>query len=56
MLAPEVNGNLLRARRGNGLSSTQKDRSARVWFALDVEIEAVACEAVERLNDGGFVP
>jgi ribosomal protein L11 methyltransferase len=29
------------------LSSTQKDRSARLWFALDVEIEAAAREAVE---------
>jgi ribosomal protein L11 methyltransferase len=29
------------------LSSTQEDRSARLWYALDVEIEAAAREAVE---------
>jgi ribosomal protein L11 methyltransferase len=29
------------------LSSTQKDYSARLWYALDVEIEATAREAVE---------
>ena len=29
------------------MSSTQQDRSARLWYALDVEIEATAREAVE---------
>lgn len=29
------------------MSSTQKDRSARLWYALDVEIEPLAREAVE---------
>lgn len=29
------------------MSSTQKDRSARLWYALDVEIEAASREAVE---------
>jgi ribosomal protein L11 methyltransferase len=29
------------------LSSTQQDRSAHLWYALDVEIEAAAREAVE---------
>lgn len=29
------------------LSSTRKDRSVRLWYALDVEIEAAAREAVE---------
>jgi ribosomal protein L11 methyltransferase len=33
--------------KGAALSSTQRDYSVRLWYALDVEIEAVAREAVE---------
>jgi ribosomal protein L11 methyltransferase len=33
--------------RRSSLSSTKEDRSARLWYALDVEIEAAAREAVE---------
>lgn len=29
------------------MSSIQKDPSARLWYALDVEIDSAACEAVE---------
>jgi ribosomal protein L11 methyltransferase len=34
-------------RQGKSLSSTQEDHYVRLWYALDVEIEATAREAVE---------
>jgi ribosomal protein L11 methyltransferase len=34
-------------RKGRRLSSAQKEPSARLWYALDVDIELAACEAVE---------